>query len=162
MTQSLEAPYPLSEWQFCASRDPRAVPYTQGKCDDFSTKSEGKRNRKDDRTWSMRQCQNCSDRSRKIYPGPIYLPRFSTPANTDVERGYEQPLVQVAFLLELAFEGHLLDRHPRNCRECPITSYSRPEQMNLPKQVATDGNTQCGHCRLFEIARLPYTDEQRI
>lgn len=33
--------------------------------------------------------------------------------------------------------------------------------MNLPKQVVTDGNIQCGHCRLFEIARLPYINEQQ-
>lgn len=76
----------------------------------------------------MHQCRNCFDISHKVFPGPIYLPKFSTPANTDVGRGCEQPLVQVAFPLELAFEGRLLDRHPRNCQECPITSYSRPEQ----------------------------------
>ena len=109
----------------------------------------------------MHRCQNCFDRSRKVYPGPICLPRFSTPANTDVGRDCDQLLVQVDFPLDLAFEGHFLDRHHCNCQVYPITSYSRPEQINLPKLVATDGNIQCEHCRLFEITRLPYTNESR-
>ena len=86
---------------------------------------------KTEKMTALGQCTNVETAltdHAKSYRGPIFLPKFSTPANTDVGRDCEQPLVQVAFPPELAFEGRLLDRHHCNCQECPITSYSRPDQ----------------------------------
>ena len=119
MIQFLEAPHPLSERQFCASRYARAAPCIQGKYDDFSTKFEDKKNSKDDRTLLTRQCQNCFDRLHTASLGLVYLPKFSIPADSGVGQNFEQPLVQVAVPLELVLTSLRRDLRRCNLLECP-------------------------------------------